>query len=123
MKLYFQEVPELAARIYQRMSPEARSDTIWARTVSEAINVLRDYKDSLSIVYLSYRPYIPVYHQQEKVSGLAVAEYIRKMFNPEDFSDCTFIIETENPIAAKWMRDMLMRKGFKTKLQRLGTYK
>ena len=51
--LYVEGSQERAAVAYNRMNPDHRDATIWAKNPEEAIDVLRGYRDRLVLVFLS----------------------------------------------------------------------
>lgn len=112
--LFMDDLPERAALAYQRMTKEDREHTIWCKSASECVSVLKDYAEILKRVYLDHDlGGDEVTHPGNDNSGMAVVRYLehadRKLFD-----GCMFIVHTHNEYAGLKMNERLRAAGYKS---------
>jgi len=126
VNLWLDDSYERTAVAYQRMIPADRDSTIWCRTASEAIEVLRDYSERLKKVHLDHdlggeSEDVPM-HSGNENSGMEVIRYLENI-DPKLFDGCKFIIHSFNTYAARRMFERLDIIGYDVKYQPFGTGK
>jgi hypothetical protein len=124
--LFLDDSPERAALAYQRMISIERDSTIWCRTAKEAIDVLKDYWERLSKVYLDHdlggeQEDVPM-HSGNEQSGMEVVRYLEDM-DPDKFKGCSFIVHSFNSHAGLKMVERLIYAGYKATYKPFGTDK
>ena len=110
MILFFEEDPNIAAVVYQRMKKEDRDQTIWATSEEEAISTIKDYHSRLSKIYLDYPKTKPVF-VHNPISSIAIADYISR--SNIDLSKCEFHVITWSYLVHNTISDLLGKKGYK----------
>lgn len=118
--LFMDDAPERAALAYQRMTPEDANHTIWCKSASECISVLRDYADRLKKVYLDHDlGGDEVTHPGNENSGMEVVRFLEKQ-EPDTFGECLFIVHSFNSYAGPRMAERLMTAGYIAKYEPFG---
>lgn len=101
-----------AALKFQRMSKKDQERTFWVRTVKEAIEILRDYRERLDIVYLDYDLTGEGYDNTSREDcGMEVVRWL-EVQQVSDYLHVDFIIHTWNIPAGKKMVSRLTAKGY-----------
>ena len=118
--LFMDDSPERAALAYQRMTPEDQQHTIWCKSASECISVLRDYADRLKKVYLDHDlGGDEVTHPGNENSGMEVVRFLEKQ-EQYDFEGCLFIVHSFNSYAGPRMAERLAHAGYVAKYEPFG---
>lgn len=121
--LFMDDSPERAALAYQRMTPEDQNQTIWCKSASECISVLKDYADRLKKVYLDHDlGGDEVTHPGNENSGMEVVRYLEHA-DRKQFDGCLFIIHTHNGYAGPRMTERLISSGYEAKYEPFGLRK
>jgi hypothetical protein len=117
--LFLDDDSHRAALMYQRMTPEDQSRTIWVTKAEEAIEVLTNYKSRLDRVYLDHDLGGETYvHSGREDCGMEVVRFLEKQ-NPSDYT-CRFIVHSWNIDAAKKMTDRLDKVGYQVEMKPFG---
>lgn len=110
--LFLDDDPSRAALMYQRMNSEQQKHTLWVQTAEEAIDVLKNYRERLELVFLDHdlggRTYV---HSAREDCGMEVVRFLEKQA-PKDYT-CDFIVHSWNIDAAKKMTSRLNAHGYK----------
>lgn len=117
MILFLDNMPERAAKFCERMSPEDQRRAIWCKTAEEAIITIRDYHDSLNLMFLDHDLGIEDQNFKSPESGMEVVRYLEKnklisksLLN----NNCKIVVHSWNIPAAKIMVERLREIGFST---------
>lgn len=118
--LYVEGSQERAAVAYNRMNPDHRDATIWAKNPEEAIDVLRGYRDRLVLVFLSndLNEFIRGDLRRED-SGAEIVRYLEKQ-DPESFK-CGFIFQDHDKKIGEKLTNRLKAAGYRATHQPFGT--
>lgn len=126
MNLFLDDDPARAAVTYNRMSEEERSSTIWCRTVEEAINTLRDFKDMLKKVDLDHDlEGLTFVHPGREDCGMEIVRFLEGLSrnSPDEFKAYKamhFIVHTWNTKAGSKMTERLQKIGLKAEYKPFG---
>lgn len=103
-----------AALLYQRMSKYDQERTFWVKTVVEAIDVLKEYRRRLDIVFLGYNlsGNETVVHPANENSGMEVVRWLEKC-SLERYLHVRFIVHTWDIAAGIKMTKRLRNKGYR----------
>jgi len=116
MILFLDDDPNRAAITYQRWTENKRSNTIWCTTVSEAIDVLKNY--DISEAYLDHDLGGQSFISSEREdSGMEVVRYLESLNKEtlEKFENTRFTIHSFNIPAGAVMTERLQKLGLKAK--------
>lgn len=112
--LFLDDNPNRAALMYQRMTHEQQQHTFWVTTAEEAIDVLKNYRARLELVFLDHdlggRTYV---HSAREDCGMEVVRFLEKQ-DPKTYT-CDFIVHSWNIDAAVKMASRLNAHGYKAK--------
>lgn len=101
-----------AALQYQRINKKNRERTFWAKTVSEAIAILIDYRERLDIVSLGYNLSNKYYvHPASSECGMEIVRWLERQ-NSKKYSHVRFIVHTWDTAGRK-MVNRLWLKGYR----------
>ena len=124
MILFLDKDPQRAALAYNRMSEADRGNTVWCRTVEEAVSTLRDYP--LTRVHLEHDLGDEQYANTKRDDcGMEVVRFLEKWHREEPetfvkFKDTRFIVHTWNDHAGPIMLERLLKIGLSTELKPFG---
>jgi hypothetical protein len=123
MILFLDDNPNRAALAYQRMTPDARSRTIWCKTAPEAISVLRDYAKVLVQAHLDHDLEGTYQNSFDKNCGMAVVRYLESLDDDglNTIRGCRFIVHSWNPPAGREMTERIEKLGLKAVYIPFGT--
>ena len=119
MILFLDDDPKRAVLAYQRMIPEDQNNTIWCKTVEEAVTTLRDYSSELTMVRLEHDlEGLPYANTKSEESGMEVIRYLERLSRKEpekieEMKEIQFVVHTWNDHAGPIMVDRLTKLGFK----------
>ena len=118
--LYVEGSPERAAVAYNRMNPEHRDITIWAKNPEEAIDVLKGYRERLVLVFMSndLNEFIRGDLRRED-SGAEIVRYLEKQ-DSTSFK-CGFIIQDHDKKIGEKLTNRLKAAGYRATHQPFGT--
>jgi hypothetical protein len=118
--LYIEGMQERAAVAYNRMAPDHRDRTIWAKNPEEAIEILEDYRERLVLVFLSndLNEFIQGDIRRED-SGAEIVRYLERQ-DPERFK-CGFIIQDHDKRVGERLTHRLKAAGYRATHQPFGT--
>jgi len=110
--LYIEGSQERAAVAYNRMAPEHRDMTIWAKNPEEAISILKDYKHRLVLVFLSndLNEFVRGDIRRED-SGAEVVRFLERQ-DPDTFK-CGFIVQDHDKVIGKKLTNRLKAAGYR----------
>lgn len=118
MILFFEEDPNIAGIVYNRMKKSDRDNTIWATTAEEAIETLKKYFKQIDRIYLDYPRNKPVSTYMEPVSALEIIDFLYRTKIP--ILPCEVHIITWNHRVFQIASDLLSKKGYKVYSSPLG---
>ena len=120
MILFLDNDPQRAVMAFNRMSEEDRSNTIWCRTVEEAIATLRDYP--LTKVYMEHDLCGEFANTKREDCGMEVIRYLEKLDEKQmsKFLSTRFTIHTWNDHAGPIMVERLLKLGLDARLKPFG---
>ena len=104
---------ERAAVEYNRMSPDMRDRTIWAKNPVEAIEVLEDYRTRLCLVVFSndLNEFIRGDTRRED-SGAEIVRYLEKQ-DSKEFRHCGFVIQDHDRKVGEKLTRRLEWSGYR----------
>ncbi len=103
--------PTRAALQFQRMKPADQNRTFWVKTVLEAIDMLKNYRERLDIVSMGYNLNGEEYnHPSREDCGLEIVRFLEKA-DPETYAQVRFVIHSWDAAGVK-MADRLRKKGY-----------
>ena len=103
------------------MTPHKRDRTIWAKNPEEAIQILREYRHRLALVFLSNDLNEFVHGDiRSEDSGAEIVRYLEKQ-NPEEFKDCGFILQDHDRKLGEKLTRRLERAGYRASHRPFGT--
>ena len=110
-----------SALAYQRMKPEDANNTMWAQTALEAIDILRDYRDDLTLVSLDHDLGGTTYQDSRAENcGMEVVRWLEKQ-NSKLFKHVEFVVHSWNLTAARTMHLRLLDAGYRACRKPFGT--
>jgi hypothetical protein len=111
--LFLDGDPNRAAVLHQRMSPDDVHNTIWVRTVEEALDILINYREALRYVSLDHDLGGETFvHSGREDCGMEIVRWLEKQ--PYDlYSHIVFIIHSWNTSAGHKMAARLKVKGYR----------
>lgn len=127
MILFLDDDPNRAAIAYNRMTSEHQDNTIWCKTVEEAILTLKDYKDRLYLVDLDHDLEGKQYqHTNSPECGMEIVRWLEELARKSEkefeiYTTIPFTIHSYNEFAAPEMVDRLQKIGCKAKWVPFGT--
>lgn len=101
-----------AALQHQRMTFVDRNRTFWVKTVSETIDLLKNYRDRLDIVSLSYDLDESRTHPANEHCGMEIVRWLEKQDSVR-YSHVRFIVHSWNIFFARKMAKRLQDKGYR----------
>jgi hypothetical protein len=117
MILFLDDAAERAAKFCERMNTNDQRRTIWCKSAEEAIITIRDYHDSLTLMFLDHDLGVEEQNFKSPESGMEVVRYLEKnllvtksLLN----NKCRVVVHSWNSPAAKIMVERLTELGFST---------
>ena len=105
--------PARAALQFHRMTPREQERTFWVRTVTDAIDMLLNYRERLDIVSLEYDLNDLGYnHPSREDCGMEVVRWLERRCS-DSYSHVRFVIHTWNSAAGEKMTRRLRDKGYR----------
>lgn len=129
MILWLDPDPKRAVLAFQRMTPEDREQTIWAKTFLEGQTSIWNYRNELTRVHLEHdlgeQPY---QNTASEESGMEIVRYLEKLEKhsyPEFFElkKIKWIVHSWNEHAAPIMIERMTNIGLKVEWVPFGTEK
>jgi hypothetical protein len=116
--LFVDGSPERMALAYQRMSNELQNNTVWCKTVKEAIGVLGGYRERLYLVSMCHdlNEFVKGDTRRED-GGMEIARWLIK--SKEDWSHCDFVAHGHGSGDSKMVK-RLYEAGFAVSWRRFG---
>lgn len=112
MILFLDNDPQRAVLAFNRMSEEDRANTIWCRTVEEAIATLRDYCPQLTRVHLEHDLGEEKFANTKREDcGMEIVRFLERTKTSFSFDHVKFIIHTWNDHAGRVMLERLTKLG------------
>lgn len=104
--------PTRAALQFQRMTQTDQNRTFWVKTVPEAIDMLKNYRERLDIVSLGYNLNGEEYnHPSREDCGLEVIRWLERQ-SSSLYSHTRFVIHSWASQGVK-MTERLRKKGYR----------
>ena len=104
--------PQRAALQFQRMTPADQNRTFWVKSVPEAIDMLKNYRERLDIVSMGYNLNGEEYnHPSREDCGLEIVRFLEKK-KPETYAHVRFIVHSWAFLSGAKMANRLRAHGY-----------
>lgn len=129
MILFVDPDPKRAVLAFQRMNEEDRSNTIWAKTYTEAQTTLWVYRDELTEVRMEHDlSGISYMNTRSEESGMEIVRYLEKLSVHYDnvfpaYQKIKWVIHSYNDHASPTMIERMRKIGLKVDWVPFGTEK
>lgn len=124
--LFLDDDPLRAVRQYEWSTPEDRLRTIWAKTVTETLLVLKEHPEQLEVVHLDHDLEGETFVDSRRDDcGMEVVRWLENIAYDKrvKFVLCHFIIHTHNERAGRQMKERISALGLKADYIPFGTEK
>lgn len=118
--LWLDDSPARTCLFSQRMTDEDRGKTHWVRTATEAIQILKDYGDVFTQIFLDHDLGDERGDSRSPESGMEVVRFLEKT-KKSQYRQAKIIVHSWNIPAGKRMTARLRQAGFDVEHKPFGT--